>query len=167
MSLTVHIVARRSATWKIGNYLQRLLQPLAEKILRSSTFRDEADFMRKLQYFKYTRRIIKPTTLFCSMHITNFYTVASHESMIATVGYFLQDNLATNKLEHVSITTIQNLLQLYLYNNVFVYNNTIYTIKRGGPSTLPLSETLSNICLFAWQKSLSSEVQRYEEMFGR
>lgn len=87
--------------------------------------------------------------------------------MIATIGYFLQDNLATNKLENVSIATIQNLLQLYLYNNVCLYDNKIYSIKRGGPNTLPLSETLSNIWLFAWQKALSTEVLRYDELFGR
>ena len=165
--MTVHIAAQRSATWKIANYLHRLLQPLVDKVLRSSTFRNEADFSEKLQYFKFTRNTIKPTTLFCTVHITNFYTVASHESMIATIGYFLQDNLATNKLEHVSIATIQNLLQLYLYNNVFLYNKKIYSIKRGGPNTLPLSDTLSNIWLFAWQRSLSSEVLRYDELFGR
>ena len=135
--------------------------------MRSSTFHNEADFIEKLIYYAYTRNNLTSTTLFCTVHITNFYTVASHESMIATVGYFLQDNLATNKLEHVTIATIQNLLQLFLYNNVFLYDNTIYTITRGGPNTLPLSDTLSNIWLFGWQKSLSSEVQRYDEMFGR
>ena len=135
--------------------------------MRSSTFRNEADFIKKLHYYTYTRNNVKPTTLFCTVHITNFYTVASHDSMIATVGYFLQDNLATNKLEHVSIATIQHLLQLYLYNNIFLYNSTIYTIARGGPNTLPLSDTLSNIWLFGWQKSMSNEVLRYDEMFGR
>ena len=123
--------------------------------------------MRKLHYYTYTQNALKPTTRFCAIHITNFYTVASHDTVIATVGYFLQDNLATNKLEHVSIATIQNLLQLFLYNNVFLYNNTIYSIRRGGPNTLPLSNTLSNIWLFAWQKTLSSEVLRYDELFGR
>ena len=87
--------------------------------------------------------------------------------MIATVGYFMQDNMATNKLDHVSIITIQNLLQLFLYNNIFVYENTIYTLVRGGPNTMPLSDTLSDIFLFEWQKFVTREVLPQNEVFGR
>lgn len=161
------MVTHRSATSKIASYVHRLLRPLVSKVLKATTFRDEADFMRKLHYYTYTQAALKPKTLFCTIHITNFYTVASHETMIATVGYFLQDNLATNKLDHVSIITIQNLLQLFLYNNIFVYEDAIYSIVRGGPNTMALSDTLSNIVLFEWQKFITREVIPNNEVFGR
>jgi hypothetical protein len=165
--LAAHIVTHHSATSKIASYVHRLLRPLVSKILRATTFRDEGDFMQKLHSYTYTQNALKPTTRFCAIHITNFYTVASHDTMIATVGYFLQDNLATNKLDHVSIITIQNLLQLFLYNNIFVYENAIYTIVRGGPNTMALSDILSDIALFEWQKFITREVLPNNEVFGR
>jgi hypothetical protein len=167
-SLTTHIVSQRSATSKIAKYVQRLLRPLVDKVLSATTFRDEADFMYKLHYYVYTQNRLTSTTLFCAIRISNFYTVASsHESMISTIGYFLQDNLATNKLEHVSIITIQNLVQLFLYNNIFHYNGNIYAIVRGGPNTMALSRTLSNIFLFEWQKHIVRELKPSNELFGR
>ena len=87
--------------------------------------------------------------------------------MLETVGYFLQDNLATPRLERLSTATIQNLLQLFMYNNIFCYKKKIYTIAKGGPNTVPLSNTLSNICLYEWQKLVGREVERSEEFFGR
>ena len=85
--------------------------------------------------------------------------------MIETVGYFLQDNLARDKLEQISIMTIKNLLQLFLYNNIFCYNNKIYTITKGGPNTMELSATLSSICLFTWQKIIMKEIERNNDEF--
>jgi hypothetical protein len=91
----------------------------------------------------------------------------THKSLIDTVTYFLQENLATNKLAQVSISTIENLLQLFLYNNMFRYENKIYSIEKGGPQSIPLSSTLSNIYLFEWQKAIIREVEKKDDLFGR
>ena len=161
------IPSQYSATWKIAQYVDRLLRPFVARIIQSRTFHDEADFIQKLNSHAYTQHRLRATTLFCTLRITNFHTLASHKSMLETVGYCLQDNLATPKLEHLSIMTIQNLLQLFLYNNIFCYKNKIYTIIRGGPNTMALSDTLSNMYLFEWQKILCKEVERENELFGR
>ncbi|CAF5114934.1 unnamed protein product, partial [Rotaria magnacalcarata] len=87
--------------------------------------------------------------------------------MIDTVGYFLEDNLVTNKLEQVTIQTIKNLLHIFLYNNVFYYKDQIYTLTKGSPNTMPLSDTLSNIFLFTWQKKILKEIKSKNEFFGR
>lgn len=87
--------------------------------------------------------------------------------MIDTVDYFLKDHLATSKLENIHISTIHNLLHLFLYNNVFNYDAQIYTFTKGSPNTMELTETLSNIYLFAWQKQILKHVREDNELFGR
>ena len=161
------IPSRHSATWKIGQYLNRLLRPFVARIIRSRSFVDEADLIQKLNAYAVTQHRLRANTLFCTLKITNFHTSASHKSMLETMGYFMQDNLATPKLEHLSTATIQNLLQLFLYNNIFCYKNQIYTIIRGGPNTMPLSDTLSNMYLFEWQQIIGKAVERNDEIFGR
>ncbi|CAF5068887.1 unnamed protein product [Rotaria magnacalcarata] len=154
ISLVPYITSKHSATWRIGKYLNELLRPFVDKNLSITTFRDEPDFMRKLNDYVYVERHLQPTTLFCSIRISNYYTLDIHKSMIDTVGYFLENNLVTNKLEQVTIQTIKNLLYIFLYNNVFYYKDKIYTLMKGSPNTMPLSDTLSNIFLFTWQKKI-------------
>lgn len=119
------IRSQRSVTWKIGRYLNRLLRPFVGRIAQSRTFRDEPDFIQRLNSYAQTPRRLHPTTLFCTLRVANRHALASHKSMVETVGYFLQDNLATNRLGPTTIATIQNPLQLFLYNNIFCYKHRI------------------------------------------
>ena len=162
-----YITSQHSATWKIGKYLNELLRPFVDKILSSTTFRDEPDFMRKLNDYVYVERHLRPTTLFCSIRISNYFTLDVHKNMIDTVGYYLEDNLVTNKLEQVTIQTIKNLLYIFLYNNVFYYKDKMFTLTKGSPNTMPLSDTLSNIYAFVWQKEILKQLQSNNEFFGR
>lgn len=132
-----------------------------------TTFHDEIDLVRQLNTYTYTERRLKPETVFCSLKIRNFYAMDTHSNLIDTVGYFLQDHLATNRLNNLSILTIKNLLHIFLYYNIFSYNDDIYRIDRGSPQSIPLSETLSNIYIFVWQKKILKEVQEQHELFGR
>ncbi|CAF2819302.1 unnamed protein product [Rotaria sp. Silwood2] len=167
MSLVPIVTGQYSATWKIAKYLNQLLRPFADGILRSTTFAEETDFIQQLNRYATTERRLRPTTLFCSIKITNFYTLDEHQNMIDTVGYFLQDHLVNNKLESLTVQTIRNLLHLFLYNNIFSYKDGIFKFTRGSPNTVPLTETLSNIYLFVWQKKLLKEVNQNIELFGR
>ena len=106
--------------------------------------------------------------MFCTIEVTNYFTLASHETMIDTVCKFIQNNVVSNKLQKIPIMTIKNLLQLALYNNLFSYKNQIYTFTKGGPTTLPLIDTLSNIYLYAdWQQKIIDELKFNKELFGR
>ncbi|CAF4354471.1 unnamed protein product, partial [Rotaria sordida] len=87
--------------------------------------------------------------------------------MLDIIGYFLQDNFATNKLGSLTIQTIRNLLYLFLYNNIFYYKDNIYKCTKGSPNTMALTETLSNIYLSVWQKEILKEIDRNIEFFGR
>ncbi|CAF2806208.1 unnamed protein product [Rotaria sp. Silwood2] len=167
MSLVPTVTSQYSATWKIAKYLNKLLRPYADGVLRSTSFTDETDFIRKLYRFANVEHRLRPSTLFCTIKITNFFALDEHKEMIDVIGYFLQDNLATNKLEPLTIQTIRNLLHLFLYNNIFSYKNSIYKFTKGSPNTLLLTETLSNVYLYIWQKKILKEVNQNIELFGR
>ncbi|CAF5080391.1 unnamed protein product [Rotaria sp. Silwood1] len=167
LSLVPIVTSQYSTTWKMAKYLNKLLRPYADGVLRSTSFTDETDFIRKLYRYAIIERRLRPSTLFCTIKITNFCTLEEHKEMIDVIGYFLQDNLATNKLETLTIQTIRNLLHLFLHNNIFTYKNSIYKFTKGSPNTIPLTETLSNIYLFVWQKKILKEVNQNIELFGR
>ncbi|CAF3104674.1 unnamed protein product [Rotaria sp. Silwood2] len=167
ITLVPMITSQYSATWKLAKYLNRLIRPFADEVLCSTSFTDETDFIRKFNHYVNTERRLRPTTLFCSIKITNFYTLDEHQNMIDVIGYFLQDNLATNKLESLTILTIRNLLYLFLYNNIFYYKDNIYAFTKGSPNTMELTETLSNIYLFVWQKKILKAIDQNIEFFGR
>ncbi|CAF3804954.1 unnamed protein product [Rotaria sp. Silwood1] len=167
LSLVPIVTSQYSTTWKMAKYLNKLLRPYADGVLRSTSFTDETDFIRKLYRYAIIERRLRPSTLFCTIKITNFCTLEEHKEMIDVIGYFLQDNLATNKLETLTIQTIRNLLHLFLHNNIFSYKNSIYKFTKGSPNTIPLTETLSNIYLFVWQKKILKEVNQNIELFGR
>ena len=158
---------KHSMTSKIANYVTRLLRLLADKKTRTLTFHDEADFMQKLYDYTYNQQRLKSTTLFCSIRVTNYYALDAHERLIDTVVYFLRENSVNSKVGDVSIQIVKNLLQLVLYNNLFVYKNKVYRFVKGSPSTMALSDLVSHIYLYEWQQSMLKEVTRHRELFGR
>ena len=157
----------RGPTWKLARYLNRMLRPLVDRVIRTTTFLDETDFARKLRYHCQTQHRLSSTTLFAAVRILNFHTMVSHESMTEMVGYFLTDHLSKNKLDEIPITSIQNLVQLVLYNNHFFYDGRVYACTKGGPTTIGLIDTLADIYLYEWQKLIMEAICVRQEFFGR
>ncbi|CAF4577152.1 unnamed protein product, partial [Rotaria magnacalcarata] len=58
-----YIISQHSATWRIGKYLNELLRPFVDKILSTTTFRDEPDFMYQLYDHIFTKHELQSTTL--------------------------------------------------------------------------------------------------------
>ncbi|CAF3802382.1 unnamed protein product [Rotaria sp. Silwood1] len=167
LSLLPVISAQYSATWKIAKHLNRVLRPFVDDKLRSTTFDDDTDFIRKFHQYATTERRLHTTTVFCIIKITNFYSLDEHQNMIDVIAEFLRDNLVTNKLGSFSIMTIRNLLYLFLHNNIFYYKDKIYTFVKGSPNTMLLTETLSNVYLSVWEKKILKEMNTTIEFFGR
>ena len=161
------MMMKRGPTWKIGKYLQEILRPFVDRHVQSNTFQNEEDFIEKLYDYTYQKRKFKASTMFCSLSIENFYHLVPHAKMVEVVGAFLQQNLVTNRLEQITITTVQILLQLFLYNHHFRYQDKIFTMIRGSPVTMALSKTLATIYISEWQNVITREVGRQEELFGR
>ena len=93
--------------------------------------------------------------------------MAPHAVMADVLEQFLRDTLPGNSLEKVSIVHIKNLVQLFLYNNAFVYDEKMYTCVKGSPTTILLTETLADIYLFQWQKKILKEINARRQFFGR
>ena len=93
--------------------------------------------------------------------------MVTHESMLITLEGFLTDHLATPLVGDISIARFYKLATLFLNNNRFYYDNKIYSVTKGAPSSLLFTETLSNIYVFLWQQSLLEAPLLRRELFGR
>ena len=168
LSVMPVISAYEGPTWFIGRFLDRLLRPLTHRAMKSTTFIDDTDFGHKVHQFCQTsRRSISSSTLFATIHVVNYYTMTPHAVMADALEYFLRDSLPGNTLETFSIVHIKNLVQLFLYNNAFIYEENMHTCVKGSPITIPLTETLANIYLFQWQKKILKEIDARRQFFGR
>ncbi|CAF3411863.1 unnamed protein product [Rotaria socialis] len=148
--LKLMIVAKDSATWKIGLYLDQLLRPFVTKILQQTTFRDEADFMRQLNIYSHDQHRLQQTTLFAAIKSRDFYTMDVHENVINIVGYFLEYNTFDSRVGNVSIQIIKNLLHIYLYNNVYAWQKKIYRALDGH---IELFGRCKDEIFFTWNKT--------------
>ena len=167
MTLIPIITSHYNLTYKISQYLDQLLRPFVNEVMKSTLFVDESECIEKLNKYANTDERLTPTTIFCTIKISNYFALDSHENMIDTVYNFVQNNIASNKLQKISVATIKNLLQLYLYNNIFCYKDKIYTFTKGAPTTSPLIDTLSNSYLCVWQTQIVDDIRRKKELFGR
>ena len=175
--VTPMIAAHHSATSRISRYLHWLLRPVIAGAMRRDVFKDETDFIQRLMQYSQADKQLQPTTMFATIRVTNAESIVSHASLVETFGYFLKDQLLTNKLQYTSlrnplpqyiaISTITKLAELYLEHNVFYYQDKIYEFNKGGPNSLQLSDDLLNIYLFAWQQLVFSDERIKAELCGR
>lgn len=138
-----------------------------ERHVQSTTFANGADFIRKIKQYSNEESRLRPTTIFTTIEISNFYTMVPHATMLIILEGFLIDYLAVPAVENMSIRRIINLTSLFLNNNRFYYDNKIYRFTKGAPRSLLLTETLSNIYAFHWQKVLLQAPLIRKELFGR
>ncbi len=167
------VVVEHSATSQLAQFLDKLLRPIFQRQMEHTTFKNGSDFMRKLiQYIDNDDKRDKQyqfhsKTIFTTITISNFFTLASHYTMQQILQDFFRDNLVAHVNDKISMNHIFQLTKLFLSNNHFYYNNTIYRYARGSPECLGLSETLSNIYIFQWQKLLLNKLSIGGELFGR
>ena len=168
LSVMPVISAYEGPTWLLARFLDRLIRPVTHLTMKSTTFTDDTDFGLKFHQFCQTgHRSISTSTLFATIHVVNYYTMAPHAVMADVLEQFLRDTLPGNTIGKFSIVHIKNLVQLFLYNNAFVYEENMYTCVKGSPTTIPLTETLANIYLFQWQKKILKEINSRRQFFVR
>lgn len=161
------MIAHRSATSNIAQYLDGLLRPIVQRSIYSTRFANGADFMRKFHQYGYMERRLRPHTLFVSMKILHFDTITTHMNMLSTLEGFLQDALIGPNMDKITIRKFLDLTGIFLKNNRFYYEGTIYRFVRGGPNQLPFVQTLSNMFTYTWEKVLIRELSLTTEFFGR
>ena len=175
--VTPMIAAHHSATSRIARYLHWLLRPVIAGAMLRQVFKDETDFIQRLIQYSQVEKQLQPTTVFATIRITNAPSLVSHASLVETFTYFLKDQLLTNKLQYTSlrnplpqyiaISTVTKLTELYLEHNLFSYQDKIYGFNKGAPNSLPFSDDLLDIYLFAWQKLVFVDERLNSELCGR
>ena len=106
--------------YKISKYLDQLLRPFAHEQMTSVLFKDDIEFMQKLNVYVHTNRRLTSTTLFCTIDIVNYWTLDTHENIIDVVCKFIQNNVAANKLQKISIATIKKSLTTMSLSQCFL-----------------------------------------------
>jgi hypothetical protein len=161
------VVAQRSATTTLAQFLEQLLRPVVQRHIESTTFANGTDFIRKVSESTDSVHRLHSKTLFAIISITNADDMATHDGMLFVLERFLLDNLAVPAVENISIRRVIELTSLFLNHNRFYYDRKIYRFKRGSPNSLPLTETLRTIYISQWQKLLLREASIRKEFFGR
>ncbi len=160
--------SQRSITSQLAQFLDKLLRPVIQRNAKPTTFVNGADFLRKFnQYITDGKHHLHPTTLFATIKIPNFNTLVPHGTMLIALKDFLRQTLALPDIENISIGRIIRLTAIFLHHNRFYYENKIYRFSKGSPNSFPLTETLSNIYVYQWERQLVPELSRRNQFYGR
>ncbi|CAF3676623.1 unnamed protein product [Rotaria sordida] len=156
-----------SLTWKLGNFIFRLLQPTMISIFKSTRVYNDSDFIEKLYRYCSIEHHLHSKTLFVRIKIKNFYTMYSYQSIIDRVGYVLTNHLSNHPIENISIVTIERLLDLYLKSNLFYFEGNIYRFMHGLPQNVRLSDLLLNLASYPWQNMIMNDYRLKTEFMVR
>ena len=156
---------RYSPIKPLASYLDDLLKPLYENHTQTNNVVNGMDFIGKLAHFD--EYIMLPQTIFATLKIIDIYSKVSHDRIEEALGRFLSNALIGNRLDNLTIETIQQLVRLVLRNNIFTYSDHLYQHVKGSPLSLPLTRTLVNIYLQDWQNTLVNHLNSHNELYVR
>ncbi|CAF1531138.1 unnamed protein product, partial [Adineta steineri] len=157
-----------NATYRLGKFLNQLLQPVIDIYQQGRIFHNGTDFLEKFHNYidQYDR--LRSKTNFVTITIKNFYHLAPHDVLLSTLLDFFMKFYHLPVVENIHITKIVRLTSLFLHNNRFYYDGKIYRFIKGGPSNSGLIETLSNIYVNRMEKFLIDQSSmKQNEFYGR
>ncbi|CAF3960604.1 unnamed protein product, partial [Rotaria sp. Silwood1] len=157
-----------NATYRLGKFLNQLLQPVIDIHQQGRIFHSGTDFLEKFHNYidQYDR--LRSTTNFVTITINNFYHLVPHHVLLSTLLDFFVKYYHLPIVENIHITKIVRLTSLFLHNNRFYYDGKIYRFIKGGPSNSGLIETLSNIYVNRMEKFLIDQSSmKQNEFYGR
>ena len=152
-------------TTAISKFLDRLLRPLFDKHVRSTTIIDGLDLIRRLNIYV-ENDSLKPTTQFCTFDITDLYTMLPQEESLHILTEFLVEH-GYHKVQGVPLDAIRKLARIVLTENVFIYEKKYYRQILGGAMGSAFTLTLANIFMWQWEKQLVQRLQASNEIYGR
>jgi hypothetical protein len=152
-------------TTNISRFLDRLIRPIFDKMVRSTIIIDGVDLVNRLEEYTADGRL-KPTTQFCTFDIIDLYTMIPQEESLNILAEFLREH-AGEKVNNIPIDTIIQLARIVLEENAFVYGDKFYKQIIGGAMGSPFTLTLANIFMWKWQKKLVVDRKTSKEIYGR
>ena len=126
--------------------LDKLIRPLFDEYVQQTTIIDGIFLLRRLQKY-ISLGLLKPTTLLCTLDITDQYTILPQEEAITIPKKFLV-RFGHHHVKGMTLYAIESLARIVLIENVFIYNNKYYRQIKGGAMGSPFTLTLANI--FMW-----------------
>jgi hypothetical protein len=152
-------------TTGISKFLDKLLRPLFDKHVRSTTIIDGVDLIRRLETYV-ENDYLKPTTYLCTFDITDLYTMLPQEESINVLTEFLFEH-GYHKVQGVPIDAIRKLARIVLTENVFVHENKCYRQILGDAMGSAFTLTLANIFMWKWEHELVRRKEASNEIYGR
>jgi hypothetical protein len=152
-------------TTAISKFLDKLIRPLFDKHVRTTTIIDGVDLIRRLQKYN-ANGYLKATTFLCTFDITDLYTMLPQEESLNVLMEFLSHH-GYQKVKGVPIGAIRKLARIFLTENVFIYENKFYRQILGGAMGSAFTLTLANIFMWKWEQQLVHRQQASNEIYGR
>ena len=152
-------------TTAISKFLDRLIRPLFDKHVRTTTIIDGVDLIRQLETYV-ENGYLKPTTQFCTFDITDLYTMLPQEDSLNILIEFLAQ-CGYRKVNGIPLDAIRKLARIVLTENVFIYEKRFYRQIVGGAMGSAFTLTLANIFMWKWEKQLVHRQFTSNEIYGR
>ena len=161
---------KHGPTTGISRYLGHLLWSLFYQITGCRIFTNGADLVQTFETYANSQCLLRSTTRFVSLNISDVSMKFSHELMIKALEHFLVNYGTQEQMEDLSIETIVRLVRVVLTNQFFVYRNKLYQQTTGVLSNCLLNIPLTWIYMCyiqpAWISVLSNQ-KKQNELFGR
>ena len=138
-----------NVTSKLATYLNDLLRPTIEDILKQSVVHDDLDFIQRL--YNSSDFKLQKTTLLVRIKIQNFFNLFLCQSTVNRIMYLLTKHCQNQPIQQISIMAIECLLELYLQHTLFIYQDHIFSFNRGMSNQTQLNTLLSSLCLYYWK----------------
>ena len=152
-------------TTAISKFLDRLIRPLFDKHVRTTTIIDGVDLIRRLEQYV-ENGYLKPTTQFCTFDITDLYTMLPQEDSLNILIEFLAQ-CGYRKVNGIPLDAIRKLARIVLTENAFIYEKKFYRQIIGGAMGSAFTLTLANIFMWKWEKQLVHRQFTSNEIYGR
>jgi hypothetical protein len=154
-----------TSTTGISKFLDRLIRPLFDKHVRSTTIMDGVDLIRRLEAYV-ENDYLKPTTHLWTFDITDLYTMLPQEESLDVLTEFLL-YFGYRKVKGIPIDAIRKLARIVITENVFIYEKKFYRQVIGDAMGSAFTLTLANIFMWKWEKELAQRQLASNEIYGR
>ena len=140
-----------NVTSKLLTYLDTLLRPTIEDILKDSFVDQDIDFIQRLHHHHHGSSKLQPATILIRIKIQNFFNMFTYQSMVNRIMYLLAKHCKNEPINNISMIAIETLLELYLQHTLFIYQEQIYSFNRGMSNQTQFNTLLSSLCLYYWK----------------
>ncbi|CAF1515433.1 unnamed protein product [Rotaria magnacalcarata] len=155
----------KAVTRPISDFLDELIRPIFDQYNKDNTIIDGVNLIKRLKQYATDGHLTK-STLFCTFDINNLYTMLPQDESIRILGDFLRQYVG-ERVQGISIKTIQKLAEIVLKENAFVYDHKFYKQIVGGAMGSPFTLTLANIFMWHWEKRWVRRQKSKNEIYGR